>query len=139
MLCASRVHAFADPRLPPRISREKYDCYAICVGTRRKILYFSFSLQSLNPFPRSFHIFLMNAPRVLTMEKRKTAFPANFNAINCFVTHLRYHFRSRNTAKSRDNQGSTRLPPLPMPSFPKFNQSNYQPNKMTYDELVNFR
>ena len=40
---------------------------------------------------------------------------------------------------SRDNQGSTRLPPLPMPSFPRFNQSNYQPNRMTYDELPNFR
>ena len=42
-------------------------------------------------------------------------------------------------SSSRDNQGSTRLPPLPMPSFPKFNQSSYQPNKMTYDELAHFR
>lgn len=46
---------------------------------------------------------------------------------------------SKNTSTSRDNQGSTRLPPLPMPTFPKFNQSNYQPNRMTYDELRNFR
>lgn len=46
---------------------------------------------------------------------------------------------SRNMLNSRDNQGSTRLPPLPMPSFPRFNQSNYQPNRMTYDELPNFR
>lgn len=46
---------------------------------------------------------------------------------------------SRNTATSHDNQGSTRLPPLPMPCFPRFNQSHYQPNRMTYNELTNFR
>lgn len=57
----------------------------------------------------------------------------SFNSLSDFS------FRSRNMLNSRDNQGSTRLPPLPMPSFPRFNQSNYQPNRMTYDELPNFR
>ncbi|XP_074606805.1 uncharacterized protein LOC141859819 [Acropora palmata] len=46
---------------------------------------------------------------------------------------------SRNAVTSHENRGSTRLPPLPMPSFPRFNQSHYQPNKMTYDELTDFR
>lgn len=45
---------------------------------------------------------------------------------------------SRNLSQP-NNEGSTRLPPLPMPNFPKFNQSNYQPHKMTYDHLADFR
>ncbi|XP_020631078.1 uncharacterized protein LOC110068055 isoform X1 [Orbicella faveolata] len=46
---------------------------------------------------------------------------------------------SRNLSRSSDKEGSTRLPPLPMPSFPKFNQSHYQPHRMTYDQVANFR
>ncbi|KAL9962920.1 hypothetical protein ACROYT_G032074 [Oculina patagonica] len=46
---------------------------------------------------------------------------------------------SRNLSRSSNEHGSTRLPPLPMPNFPKFNQSHYQPHKMTYDQLANFR
>ena len=59
-------------------------------------------------------------------------------------THSLHNFfsffpRSRNLSRSSDKHGSTRLPPLPMPNFPKFNQSHYQPDKMTYDQLANFR
>ncbi|KAJ7388655.1 hypothetical protein OS493_036509 [Desmophyllum pertusum] len=46
---------------------------------------------------------------------------------------------SKHLSRSSDKQGSTRLPPLPMPTFPKFNQSHYQPHKMTYDNLATFR
>lgn len=45
---------------------------------------------------------------------------------------------SRNLSQP-NKEGSTRLPPLPMPNFPKFNQSNYQPHKMTFDHLADFR
>lgn len=50
-------------------------------------------------------------------------------------------FRSAEWSRnlSSDKEGSTRLPPLPMPSFPKFNQSQYQPHRMTYDQVANFR
>ena len=61
------------------------------------------------------------------------------NFISLFFILYNYFFRSRNLSQSSDKQGSTRLPPLPMPNFPKFNQSQYQPHRMTYDELANFR
>ncbi|XP_031555251.1 uncharacterized protein LOC116292138 [Actinia tenebrosa] len=52
-------------------------------------------------------------------------------------------FRSKTWAKNivdpEKNLGSTRLPPLPMPSVPKFHHATFQPHKMTFDELQNFR
>ncbi|XP_032227875.2 uncharacterized protein LOC5503752 [Nematostella vectensis] len=46
---------------------------------------------------------------------------------------------SRNLSGKDGDLGSTRLPPLPMPSVPKFHQATFQPNKMTFNELGQFR
>lgn len=62
-----------------------------------------------------------------------------YNAQSCDWLYLHVCFRSRNLSQSSDKEGSNRLPPLPMPSFPKFNQSHYQPHRMTYDQVANFR